>query len=150
MDICSRLQVLQEAGFVFHGSAIRLTVIEPRKARDQTSEIGRSLAVYASDDYRFAIVKAVVQQCHPSFCYGWRLQDKHLHVRGYGVECKNGFVHVLQRSGFREIHDSNKTEIVSFQPATPVRVFAVNANDLWAMPNCTFELTKDILTPPNF
>ena len=150
MDINARLQALQEAGFLFHGSAIRLTMIEPRTARDQTSEIGKLTAVYATDDYRLAIVKAVVQQSHSSFCHGWRLQDEHLHVRGFGVECKNGFVHVLNRNRFRKIRDANKTEIVSFQSVKPVRAFAVSADDLWSMPHCTFELAKDFLTPPNF
>ena len=150
MHIIARLHALQEVGLLFHGSPIRLTVIEPRAARDHTSEIGKLIAVYAADDYRLAIVKAIVQQCRPLFSYGWRLQDEHLHVRGFGVECKNGFVHVLKPDGFREVHDAHKVEIVSFQSVKPVHVFAVNADDLWAMPNCTFELAKDFLTPPNF
>lgn len=151
MDTLAFLQRLQELGFLFHGSPLCLEEIEPRKGRDNTSEIGRQTAVYAANDYRLAVVKAVLRPCAKDSSYGWsRAKAGLLYVRGYGVDCGAGYVHVLNAYDFHEVWEAKKFEIISFTSVRPVQVIAVNEKSMMSLPNSTFEIAKDFLTPPNF
>ena len=145
------LRGLQGSGFLFHGSPLLLTEIEPRIGRDQTSKIGRRTAVYAARDYRLAVVKAVLRPCRKLWSYGWNpYPSGTLRVRGEGVACGDGYVHVLDAADFCELRDENKMEIVSFVAVKPVCVISVGKQCLLALPDTTLEIAEDFLTPPNF
>lgn len=131
-----RLETYHSDGYLFHGSKEKISVLEPRQARDRDEKkiIGNQKAVYAIDSLRVPIVKALLDakdQSLNDWSSGYSDDGSNIEVSGRNFTFTPGYVHVLPRNSFIEIEDERgHTEIVSYEPVVPKDIVRVTPDML--------------------
>jgi hypothetical protein len=133
----SRLEKLAKTDrYLFHGSPIKLRVIEPRQAYNNFQPDGQP-AVVVTPYYEIAVFRAIMlavkaklgRQYFSGFSadhgrLSFRANQETLATAKTGV---GGFVHILDRDDFQK---HNSMEHRSLQAVLPVQIIEVNADDL--------------------
>ena len=141
-DVCKKFI---DAGYVLHGSPLRLDVLEPKPARDASKKFGNDTAVFAVRSPASAIFSAIVDRSVLPIGADRRVKMYYLRetdARGNERVCsryaiskalkeagaiKDGWVHVLPPDTF--IHDRDSSESKSYQSVRPMFVISVEPKD---------------------
>jgi hypothetical protein len=129
------LQSYLDQGYLLHGSKMRIDILKPRTARDDSDgrTIGKMTGVYADDDLRAPILMALFDRKDPNIS-DWRSSyqgnDENTFVSGENMTFTPGFVHVLPKDTFTYHEEGDDGEFVSNQPVTPVEIVPVTPDIL--------------------
>jgi len=141
-DTC---QKFVDAGYVLHGSPLRLDVLEPKPASDASKKFGNDTAVFAVRSPASAIFSAIIDRSVLPKSADRRVKMYYLKetdAKGNERVCsryaiskalkeagaiKSGWVHVLPPDTF--IHDRDSSESKSHQSVRPVLVIPVSPKD---------------------
>ena len=118
--------------FLFHGSSIKVDVLQPHRAEDWMSEVGRFYGVYATHLRDVAIAFALGAVPDESGAVS-RIIGKHdlnpvkmLYVRGHPNFGGKGYLYELDSRGFDKV---SGTQWVCDRPVIPIKVIEINVDD---------------------
>ena len=124
--------VLKKLRVLFHGSSIKVDVLQPHQAEDGMSEAGRYYGVYATDLRDAAIAFALGAVPDEAGAVS-RVIGKHdlnpvkmVFVRGHPNFGGKGYLYELDPSGFKKV---SSTQWVCDREITPIKVIEINVDD---------------------
>jgi len=127
-------------GFLLHGSPHLFEMLEPRSAHDDFTEGGNQTAVYTTDFLVGAVFKALIHRkgssCHTGWSWNEVGGDKILRLFGENIELADGYVYVLDSTGFQPVPGTPyQDESFSLTPQYPITIVPVTINDLLELQN---------------
>jgi len=128
-------QFINSNNFVFHGSPIEITVLEPRQAKSfnketQTMEPHGELAVVATDDFEIAAFRALTVKLRGRSAFGMLDGKKYLKLSNKVIGDylnQKGYVYVLDKNKF---HKFNSFEWRSTEKIIPICKIEVDSSDI--------------------
>lgn len=119
LDFLEAVQRAAAQGYLFHGSPLKLDVVEPHQAYDLSHIGGCQCAVYATDDPFIALMCSVLHRNSKLWYSAWSVQDGSYSLQLHNVTLSGGWIYLVRREQFSPVPDKSAKYIslVACEPA---------------------------------
>lgn len=143
VEALSHIKNFLNKGYLLHGSQKNLEKIIPKQAVDTDKyEATNMNAVYATDDFRIAIIKALMTGQKRNWTGGYSTENKEtMLVHGKNITFKDGYIYVLDPKNFKKIEGADgSTEIISEDEVSPMVKIEITPEILKLIPGIEYNL----------
>ncbi len=136
-----------DKGFLLQGSQQeKLEEVVPHQAVDQDGHTVTNMnAVYATDDFRIGIIKALMAPKKPLVPWsgGYSTDNPEtMSITGKNMKFKEGYVYILPPDNFQNLEEDGSKEIISNIPVKPVAKVKVTPNILKLISGINYNLKQ--------
>lgn len=121
MSLLDFLETVQRAaahGYLFHGSPLRLGVVEPHQAHDLSHSEDCHYAVYASDDPLIGLICSVLHRKAGRWYISWSVENGQYSLEYFNCTLDDGFLYLLRPETFTPL-PNKRSEYMSLTPCQP-------------------------------